>query len=83
MKGSLSASKSTYLNGLSIFLSVIARNSLLGPHIIEEKIEGEGDEEYVSSYGMALKEEDTGNWKWTHQIAFFAELALVEAMDLS
>ena len=47
--GPLSASKSTYLNGLSIFLSVIARNSVLGLKIIEGKIEGKDEEEGVSS----------------------------------
>jgi hypothetical protein len=50
-----------YLNGLSIFLSVIARKSVLSPHIIEGNI-GEGEEEEVSSYGMTLRKgEDTGN----------------------
>jgi hypothetical protein len=50
------------LNVLSIFLSVIARNSVLGLHIIEGKIEGEEEEEDISSYGMTLrKREDTGN----------------------
>jgi hypothetical protein len=50
------------LNGLSIFFLVIARNSVLGLHIIEGKIEGQDEEEDVSSYGMNLrKREDTGN----------------------
>ena len=60
---------------------ILRRNFLL-KQVIERKTEGrtevtESEEEYVSSYWMALrKRQDTGNWKRKHCITFCGKLAL-------